>query len=424
MHELQPNTILQRGKYRIIKKLGQGTFGITYLAEMQVKGDGCDLEIDVAVKEFFMKETNTRHSNDNSVTGSQSELFRKYREKFKTEANNLEKMSNFNDIVKIYDVFEENNTAYFSMEYIDGSNLDDYISQCGKLSENQAIKYVKQIAIALKHLHDKKMLHLDLKPKNIMRSKEDKLYLIDFGLSKQYNNNNAPETSTSIELGTPGYAPIEQANFKGEFAPTLDIYALGATLYKMLTGISAPDSTDIFDNGFSPLINRLKMRGVNAKTISIVEKSMQPKKGNRFQTIEEFLQAFEVLYPPPPPSDDTRKDNKKKSMFSHPFSFNGRIRRLEYNLSQLISSIYSLILNILFLSSIPTMDSDKDLKIIMLGCFGALLIPLLLFNYAQNAKRCHDLGHNGWWQLIPLYWLWLMFQDSQQGDNEYGEYPK
>ena len=303
MYELAPNTTLQNGKYRIIKAIGQGTFGITYLAAMQESGDGCDLEVEVAVKEFFMKEANTRNAQDeSSVTGSQSELFIKYRDKFKTEAKNLEKMSRYGDIVKIYDVFDENNTAYFSMEYIDGVNLDDYIKQCGHIAENEAVEYIKKIATALKHLHDSRMLHLDLKPKNVMRSNDGRLYLIDFGLSKQYLDNGEAESSSTIGLGTAGYAPIEQANFKGGFAPTLDIYALGATFYKMLTGITAPESSDIYNNGFAPLTQQMQSCSISTKTISVVEKAMQLRKADRFQSVDEFLNAFDgtIIEPPPP----------------------------------------------------------------------------------------------------------------------------
>ena len=293
MNALLSNTPLQCGKYQIKSTLGQGTFGITYLASMQVIGDGCDMEIDVALKEFFMQECNTRNPQNTSVTGSQSELFKKYRDKFMTEAKNLEKMSNYGDIVKIYDVFEENDTAYFSMEYVEGLNLDDYIKRRGQIPESEAIECIKSIATALKHLHDNKMLHLDLKPKNIMRRNDGKLYLIDFGLSKQFDDKGEPESSTSIGLGTPGYAPIEQANFRGVFAPTLDIYALGATFYKMMTGVTAPESSEIFNTGFSPLKNRLQNAGVSNRTINVVEKAMQIKKGERFQTVDEMLAAFD-----------------------------------------------------------------------------------------------------------------------------------
>lgn len=336
MYELQANTPLQCGKYRIKKTLGQGSFGITYLASMQVIGDGCDMEIDVALKEFFMQECNTRNPQNTSVTGSQSELFKKYRDKFMTEAKNLEKMSNYGDIVKIYDVFEENNTAYFSMEYVEGYNLDDYIKQRGRLPESEAIECIKSIATALKHLHDNKMLHLDLKPKNIMRRNDGKLYLIDFGLSKQYNDKGEPESSTSIGLGTPGYAPIEQANFKGVFAPTLDIYALGATLYKMLSGVTAPESSDIFNTGFSPLKTKLQNVGVSSNTIGIVEKAMQVKKADRFQSVDELYNAIDkpsdgtIFQDTPQSINDQGKEYYKKQDYKKAFEYFKRAADMNY----------------------------------------------------------------------------------------------
>ncbi len=223
MYELAPNTTLCNGRYRIQRTLGQGAFGITYLAT-----DTRD-NSDVTVKEFFMKKNNTR-SDDSSVTGSQSEIFRYYKDKFLKEAANLSKMSGYNDIILVYEAFEDNNTAYYSMEYIDGGNLDEYITSNGRLPEDEAIRDIRMVAIALKKLHDRNMLHLDLKPKNVMRRRNGELVLIDFGLSKQYDDNGVAESSSTIGLGSPGYAPIEQQSFKGGFAPTLDIYALGATL--------------------------------------------------------------------------------------------------------------------------------------------------------------------------------------------------
>lgn len=414
MYELKSGTTLCNGKYKIIDKLGQGTFGITYLASMKNQGE-------VAIKEFFMKETNTR--DNTSVTGSQSELFRKYKEKFKTEAKNLAKMSEYGDIVKIYEVFEDNNTAYFAMEYIEGKNLDDYIKECGHLAEEQAVEYIKAVATALKHLHDNKMLHLDLKPKNIMRRVGGKLFLIDFGLSKQYDENGEAESSSTIGLGTPGYAPIEQANFKGEFAPTLDIYALGATFYKMLTGETAPGATDLFNNGFAILKQKMQTNGVSYSTIDIVEKAMSLRKIDRYQSVDEFLNAWNntTINPPKPKpspfiSDDTIVSREKQKMFAHPFSFNGRIRRLESNLSLLFYYIYYIIVSLMSQGA-----GSRDAR---LFAFLLLMIPGYWFLIAQNAKRCHDLGHNGWWQLIPFYGLWMIFQNSNEGDNEYGQYPK
>ena len=292
---LSNGVTLFNGKYRIEKKLAQGTFGITYLAETRMQGNLGNIATKVAIKEFFLKGSNTRSGNSTSVTGSQGQEFLDYKRKFIIEAKNLAKMSQYDDIVNVYDVFEENNTAYFAMEFIDGGNLDEYILQNGNIPESQAIGYIKSIAGALKHLHDNNMVHLDMKPKNIMRRKDGKLYLIDFGLAKQYDANGEPESSTKIGLGTPGYAPIEQADFKGGFAPTLDIYALGATFYKMLTGVTPPNSSDIFNykDGFEPLARKLRQRSVSESTIAIVSKAMELKKFNRFQTVSEFLSALE-----------------------------------------------------------------------------------------------------------------------------------
>ena len=275
---------LQNGRYRILEKLSQGSFGITYRAESN-RGI-------VAIKEFFLQNITQRSELNTSVTGSQGQEFQYYKKKFIVEARNLAKMSQYDDIVNVYDVFEENNTAYYSMEFIDGGSLDDYIKQCGKIPENQAIEYISKIASALKHLHDHNMLHLDLKPKNIMRRSDGKLYLIDFGLSKQYDESGKAESSRTVGLGSPGYAPIEQANFKGGFAPTLDIYALGATFYKMLTGVTPPVSSDIFDDGFGSLLQKMRSVGISDKTIAIVEKAMQLRKVDRYQNVGEFLAAL------------------------------------------------------------------------------------------------------------------------------------
>ena len=173
--------------------------------------------------------------------------------------------------------------------------MDDYIKLRGKYSEADAIDGVRAVATALKHLHDHNMVHLDLKPKNIMRRTDGKLYLIDFGLSKQYDQNGNPDSSSTIGLGTPGYAPLEQSNYKGGFAPTLDIYALGATFYKMLTGVTPPEATDIFNDGFDSLKNTMQSIGVGSATIAIVEKAMQFKKLDRYQTVDEFLAALPKL---------------------------------------------------------------------------------------------------------------------------------
>lgn len=290
---LKAGQSLQGGTYRIEKVLGQGSFGITYLATTTtiVKGKLGDMKVEyhVAIKEFFMGEINSRKSDGSTVEGSTGNVFSNYRKKFKREAENLAKLTHPN-IVKVFDVFDENNTTYYVMEYLEGSNFDDYIAQKGHLSEDEAISITQEIGSALSYMHSHKMLHLDIKPKNIMRKADGTSVLIDFGLAKQYNENDEPESSTTIGLGTPGYAPLEQASYKqdGTFPSTLDVYALGATMFKMLTGQRPPEASYILNNGFQT--KEMTEAGVTIRSIEIVQKSMNPVKGNRFQNIKSFIE--------------------------------------------------------------------------------------------------------------------------------------
>lgn len=294
-HGLKPGTSLREATYRTEKVLGQGSFGITYLATAKFTTQGnlgkMDVEAKVAIKEFFMSEVNGRSEDGSTVEGSTGSVFSNYRKKFKKEAENLSKLEHPN-IVKVFDVFDENNTTYYVMEFLEGQNLDDYIKQNGFIEESEAIKIISEIGNALSYMHSKKMLHLDIKPKNIMRKSDGKDYLIDFGLSKQFTDDGEPESSTSIGLGTPGYAPIEQAGYKqdGTFPATLDVYALGATLFKMLTGKRPPEATYILNEGFPE--NELTAKSVSGNTRSVLEKAMAPLKKQRFQTVRSFINGF------------------------------------------------------------------------------------------------------------------------------------
>ena len=238
-----------------------------------------------------MSEVNGRSEDGSTVEGSTGSVFSNYRKKFKKEAENLSKLEHPN-IVKVFDVFDENSTTYYVMEFLEGQNLDDYIKQNGFIEESEAIKIISEIGNALSYMHSKRMLHLDIKPKNIMRKSDGKDYLIDFGLSKQFTDDGEPESSTSIGLGTPGYAPIEQAGYKqdGTFPATLDVYALGATMFKMLTGKRPPEATYILNEGFPE--NELTAKSVSDNTRSVLEKAMAPLKKQRFQTVRSFINGF------------------------------------------------------------------------------------------------------------------------------------
>lgn len=306
INALPPKSILHGSSYtyEIVKALGQGTFGISYLANVRLSGALGELQssVQVAIKEFFMKDVNGRQGST-VTSGSDSEMFQNYRKDFIREANNLAKMKHPH-IVKVLEAFEANNTCYFSMEYIDGENLNEYIRQNHSLSEREALQSVVEIGEALSFMHDNKMLHLDLKPLNVMRHKDGRLVLIDFGLSKQFGGNGEPETSTRIGLGTPGYAPLEQANYKkGEgFPATLDIYALGATLFKMLTGMTPPNASTLFNEGFPE--ENFHQCGVSEDVISLISWAMEPMKRKRPQTVKAFLDEVKRLLPD---CSDTKK---------------------------------------------------------------------------------------------------------------------
>lgn len=294
---LQPGNTLQGGKYRIEKVLGQGTFGITYLASYATTIEGAlgkmTVDIKVAIKEFFMSEVNQRNEQTHGVEGSSSTIFTNYRIKFRKEARNLASLHHPH-IVQVTDVFDENNTTYYVMQYIEGMSLDSFIASKGRVSAEDTILIAAQIGQALSYMHQRHMLHLDLKPGNIMLDKQGQVHLIDFGLSKQYDSNGEPESSTSIGMGTPGYAPIEQANRMGQgkqFQATIDVYAFGATVYKMLTGRRPDDASVILNDGFP--FGFLQQLGVQQNMINAVQRAMAPQRNARFQTVTEFVQALD-----------------------------------------------------------------------------------------------------------------------------------
>lgn len=283
--QLKIGSTLQGGKYRLEKILGQGGFGITYLAEQT------NLERKVAIKEFFMKEFCNRDEESSYVTvgteGSR-EMIDRFREKFLKEARNIAKLIHPN-IVKVIDVFEENGTAYYVMEYATGGSLADKLKLVGYMSEPEARHYIVQIANALGYIHKQNMNHLDVKPANIMLDGEGNVMLIDFGLSKQYDQLTGNQTSTTPVGISEGYAPMEQymVGGVGDYSPQTDIYALGATYYKLLTGKTPPNANFVGNEGLP--LDVLQTKGISQISIDTIVKAMEPLKRNRMASADEFL---------------------------------------------------------------------------------------------------------------------------------------
>lgn len=281
---------LQNKKYKIERVLGQGGFGITYKAIMKetVSGSLGNMEVDVpvAIKEFFMKDSCEREEGTGKITvpslGSRA-LVELYRKKFVKEAKNLAQM-NHPHIVKVVDVFEENDTVYYVMQYLSGGSLSDYVKQHGALDEAIAIKYIQQIGSALEYMHQKHICHYDVKPSNILLDDKGGAMLIDFGISKGYTEEGHQTSSTPVGISA-GYAPLEQYQQSlQDFSPATDVYGLAATLFYLLTGKNPPEASIVLNEGIGD-----KPIGISDTVWHAIEQGMNPRKKDRVQTVKNYL---------------------------------------------------------------------------------------------------------------------------------------
>lgn len=237
--------------YTIAETLGHGGFGITYRAKAEVKVGGIRMKVDFALKEFFMRDDCERQANASIVYSNPArDRVENSRKDFINEALRLKKIGfSHPNIVGFDEVFEANNTAYYVMEYLRGKSLGDYVKEHGPLTEAETIRLMQPVMEAVELLHRNRICHLDIKPDNIMLEQEEngniRPVLIDFGLSKHYDNT-GHATSTINTFGySEGYAPAEQYRGITTFSPTADIYALGATLWHCLTGKTPAPALDL-----------------------------------------------------------------------------------------------------------------------------------------------------------------------------------
>lgn len=272
--------------YEIVKVLGSGSFGITYLAIAEVPIGNISTTIRFAIKEHFMSASCYRGDDGAmvlTVPTAKSDVVDS-RADFITEANRLKKLClKSRNIVSVNETFEANGTAYYVMEFLDGGSPS-------KCSEEEAVSIVKQIADALNEIHKEHVLHLDLKPDNIVLRTNDKNetypVLIDFGISKHFDSKGRPTSSLSAKGASPGYAPQEQYAGVSEFSPKYDIYALGAVLFYLSTGKNPPDAFKI-----SPNQQEIK-KEIAGKVSPNIEKAilnaMKPAAMERTSSIKQF----------------------------------------------------------------------------------------------------------------------------------------
>lgn len=280
---LSLDSTLQNGKYVIKSVLGQGGFGITYLAHHTV------LEKDVAIKEFFPSMFCEREENSSvSCSASNGMIMQKLKAKFTKEVKHIASLKHPN-IITVFDIFEENGTAYYVMDYIDGLSLHDMVKHSGALPSVKIIKYIGEIGSALDYIHSLRIGHYDVKPGNILIiNSTDQSVLIDFGLSKQFTENDDEQTSSLIGHSN-GYAPIEQYDQSSKlvFSPTTDTYSLTATLFFLLSGIRPQTSTEIVSQG-------LKIPDVIPDKLKrIIRKGMSIQQDKRYKSCKDLYVDLE-----------------------------------------------------------------------------------------------------------------------------------
>ena len=291
-YSLQRNTGLI-GRYVIQKVLGQGGFGITYLGIDKLYGNK------VAIKEYYPQKIAMRKAQyEDLVTVTSIEEknnYNKGKKRFLDEAQVMARFNKNEGIVKILDFFEANNTAYIVMEYLEGITLKQYLGKYGVLQFRNLIEMMLPLLEALIEIHSQGLIHRDISPDNIMVQHNGKLKLMDFGAARDYTESGNKSLTVILK---PGYAPPEQYQTHGVQGPWTDIYALCATIYKCLTGITPPDAIarvmddkfkepDQLDGKLSPDIKKILWKGMN----------IFPEE--RYQDIVEFGEdVYDALFTP------------------------------------------------------------------------------------------------------------------------------
>lgn len=291
---LPVGTVL-RNRYRIEQYLASGGFGNTY------KVYDSHLDDTMAIKEFFNRNINHRDPATYMVTVSNSSNtadFENLLNKFRKEARRIRKLRGAH-IVHVHDLFDDNGTAYYVMDFIDGESLQSRLRHRGApMPEKEVLGYLQQMLDGLDEIHRYKIWHLDIKPGNMMLDRDGNLMLIDFGASKMIDTDRGSMTSSVAMAYTPGYAPIEQTEQKLELigAPT-DLFAIGATLYTLLTNSRPPSLSDMIEDGDSAFAYP---ESVSADMRHLISWLMKFRRDDRPQNVDEVRQ-YVATHPFTPP---------------------------------------------------------------------------------------------------------------------------
>ena len=290
-HQLPVNTILN-GRYIIGKVLGEGGFGITYL--------GYDLQTDTkaAIKEYFPSGISYRFSGQSRTVSIQdkgsSEQFAKGKERFLGEARTVYRFRDEENIVNVLDFFSENNTVYIVMEYIEGVSLGQYLSQNGRVGDfDELYKILRPVMVSLDHVHKAGLIHRDISPSNLMIDMNGTVKLLDFGTARSMSEDG--EKSLSVVLKH-GFAPMEQYKTHGKQGAWTDVYALCATMYKLLTGQTPVSAMDRMDSEM-PLPSALGVK-ISPAQEEVLFKGLALPVKDRIQTVGELIELFDAASKP------------------------------------------------------------------------------------------------------------------------------
>lgn len=283
-YQLNEGTVLN-DRYVIERVLGNGGFGITYL------GHDEKLDMRVAVKEYFPNGLSTRNTQVTpQIIPNQADetLYEQGKSRFLKEARILAKLSDEEGIVGVHDFFEENNTCYIVMEYIQGISLSEYLRQNGPVSVEKMLELLTPVMHSLTNVHKAGLVHRDISPGNIMITEKGQVKLLDFGAARDISKE-TDETATVITKK--GFAPFEQYSRKGELGPWTDVYGLAATMYYCITGHipNAAIERVISDDLESPSALGFKIKAYQEKALL---RGLALFKNDRFQSVEELYHAF------------------------------------------------------------------------------------------------------------------------------------
>ena len=395
MQHYLPSSYLLQNRYLVTRMIGQGGFGITYEAIDQT------LDKKVCIKELFVSGQNTRGANFKVLTQNIGDFsFDDFVKRFLDEARQLARFEHPN-IVRVRDVFKANETAYMVMSFVEGQTLKQRIIGSGAMSTETAMPIFYQLLDAVETVHKAGMLHRDIKPDNILLTTGSFVVLIDFGSARDFTEG---KTMTQTAMLTPGYAPIEQYSSKKQRGAYTDIYALGATLYFMLTGKKPFEATDRYAEEM-PAPHQIN-KNIGTQISSAVMLALEMKAEDRFQSVGEFRMALQQMI-------SQKKKQEQKTGLNNVES--NKIISLGTLLkSWIYTNIFGSIAIIIIISIVdaslpPNLGQFIIIFLVLFVC--GLLGNLAHFLYVNNIRKKFEL--NKFWKktklILPIPYLFILF---------------